>query len=761
MSPKSGVAKLEKNRIIEYICKLLSIIMAKITKSAAKERIEALSEELKRHNYNYYVLNAPVITDFEFDLKMQELQALESLYPELVKPDSPTQVVGSDIAYSPESSDALCGLTKDLGVCSASKTSPTPSEPEDDGNNRQQAIAERARAGQKNSQRGAEGFGAEPQYNRFEQIPHKYPMLSLGNTYSREDMLAFCNKIEAENGDGLEYSCELKFDGVAICLTYIDGELKRAVTRGDGVKGDNVIDNVLTIKSIPRNLKPGDWPREFEIRGEIFMPWSAFETLNKEKEEIGEQPFANPRNAASGSLKLQSSAQVAGRGLDCVLYHMLGEDLPFTTHSEAIKAAASWGLPTSELSQVRKGADDVMEFIDYWDSRRKALPYATDGVVIKVNSLALQKRLGFTAKSPRWATAYKFKPEQALTRLLSISYQVGRTGAVTPVANLEPVPLSGTVVKRASLHNKDQMDLLDVHIGDWVYVEKGGEIIPKITGVELSKRPDNAARPDFPTLCPDCGTPLVRDPEEARHYCPNRTGCPTQTKSAFVHFASRDAMDILAGDATIDQLYDNNLIRRLSDLYRLTKEQLMPLEGWQERSCDNFLFSLEKSKSVPYERVLYALGIRHIGKTTAKLLAKHFPDIDALAAAGVEQLAQIDAIGDIVAASVSAYFADPENRRLIDELRGFGLQFTGGGAPQKVSDYLEGKSIVVSGVFSIPREDLKALIEANGGIATGSVSGKTSYLLAGDKPGDAKMKKAAALGIEVIDEQQFYNMIGR
>ena len=735
--------------------------MAKITKSAAKERIEALSEELKRHNYNYYVLNAPVITDFEFDLKMQELQALESLYPELVKPDSPTQVVGSDIAYSPESSDALCGLTKDLGVCSASTTSPTPSEPEDDGNNRQQAIAERARAGQKNSQRGAAGFGAEPQYNRFEQIPHKYPMLSLGNTYSREDMLAFCNKIEAENGDGLEYSCELKFDGVAICLTYIDGELKRAVTRGDGVKGDNVIDNVLTIKSIPRNLKPGDWPREFEIRGEIFMPWSAFETLNKEKEEIGEQPFANPRNAASGSLKLQSSAQVAGRGLDCVLYHMLGEDLPFTTHSEAIAAASRWGLPTSELSQIRKGAADVMEFIDYWDSRRKALPYATDGVVIKVNSMALQKRLGFTAKSPRWATAYKFKPEQALTRLLSISYQVGRTGAVTPVANLEPVPLSGTVVKRASLHNKDQMDLLDVHIGDWVYVEKGGEIIPKITGVELSKRPDDAAKPDFPTLCPDCGTPLMRDPEEARHYCPNRTGCPTQTKSAFVHFASRDAMDILAGDATIDQLYDNNLIRRLSDLYRLTKEQLMPLEGWQERSCDNFLFSLEKSKSVPYERVLYALGIRHIGKTTAKLLAKHFPDIDALAAAGVEQLAQIDAIGDIVAASVSAYFADTENRRLIDELRGFGLQFTGGGVQQKVSDYLAGKSIVVSGVFSIPREDLKALIEANGGIATGSVSGKTSYLLAGDKPGDAKMKKAAALGIEVIDEQQFYNMIGR
>ena len=742
LSPKSGVAKLEKNRIIEYICKLDSIIMVKITKSAAKERIKALSEELRRHNYNYYVLNAPVITDFEYDLRMQELQALEAMFPDLILPDSPTQVVGSDIAE-------------------------TPSE----NTNRHQAIAERVRAGLENGQRGAAGFGAAPQYigharpdrasTKFEQIPHKYPMLSLGNTYSREDMLSFCNKIEAENGEMLEYSCELKFDGVAICLTYIDGELKRAVTRGDGVKGDNVIDNVLTIKSIPQHLKPGDWPREFEIRGEIFMPWSAFETLNKEKEEIGEQPFANPRNAASGSLKLGSSAQVAGRGLNCVLYHMLGEELPFSTHSEAIAAAAMWGLPTSGLSLVRRGAAGVMDFIDYWDSRRKALPYATDGVVIKVNSLALQKRLGFTAKSPRWATAYKFKPEQALTRLLSISYQVGRTGAVTPVANLEPVPLSGTVVKRASLHNKDQMDLLDIHIGDWVYVEKGGEIIPKITSVELSKRPGDAVRPDFPTRCPDCEPLLVRDEDEARHYCPNRTGCPTQIKAAFVHFASRDAMDILAGDATIDQLYDNHLIRRLSDLYRLTKEQLMPLEGWQERSCDNFLFSLEKSKGVPFERVLYALGIRHIGKTTAKLLAKHFPDIDALAAASEGQLARIDAVGAIVAASISAYFADPENRRLIEELRGFGLQFTGSGAPRKVSDLLEGKSIVVSGVFSIPREDIKALIEAHGGIATGSVSGKTGYLLAGDKPGDAKMKKAAALGIEVIDEQQFYHMIGR
>ena len=675
--------------------------MSKISKSAAKVRIEALSEELSRHNYNYYVLNNPVITDFEFDLKMQELQALEALYPDLARPDSPTQHVGSDIEDKPKEKKG------------------------------------------------------------FEQITHKYPMLSLGNTYSEEDMASFCNKLEADSGQQLEYSCELKFDGVAICLTYIDGQLQRAVTRGDGVKGDNVIDNVLTIKSIPRHLKPGAWPREFEIRGEIFMPWSAFEALNKEKEEIGEQPFANPRNAASGSLKLQSSAQVAGRGLDCVLYHLLGEDLPFSTHSEAIAAAASWGLPVSELSQVRRGAAQVLDYITYWDTRRKALPYATDGVVIKVNDLALQKRLGFTAKSPRWATAYKFKPEQALTKLLSIDYQVGRTGALTPVANLDPVPLSGTIVKRASLHNKDQMDLLDVRIGDWVYVEKGGEIIPKITGVELGKRPADAAKPDFPTLCPDCGTPLVRDEDEAKHYCPNRTGCPTQIKAAFVHFASRDAMDILAGDATVDQLYNLGLIRRLSDLYTLTKEQLMTLDGWQERSCDNFLNSLESSKSVPFARVLYALGIRHIGKTTAKLLSKNFPDIDALAGATEQQLAEIDDIGGIVAASIAGWFADPDNRRLVEELRQAGVQMSGGGAAQKVSNLLEGKSIVVSGVFSVSREEIKALIEANGGSATGSVSGKTSYLLAGDKPGDSKMKKAASLGIEVIDEPQFYKMIGR
>ena len=715
--------------------------MAKISKSAAKERIAALSEELRMHNYNYYVLSRPVISDFEFDLKMQELQSLEKMYPDLVRSDSPTQTVGSDIAAQPQGGLSASGSAAD-------------NKPAGSGNIGADGSAAGKEAG------SAAGKEAARQGGKFEQVAHKYPMLSLGNTYSREEMQAFCSKIEQENGSPVEYSCELKFDGVAICLTYADGRLQRAVTRGDGVRGDNVIDNVLTIHSIPRELSGSGWPREFEIRGEIYMPYASFEALNAEKEEIGEQPFANPRNAASGSLKLQSSAQVAGRGLECVLYHMLGENLPFRTHSEAIAAAASWGLPTSSLSRVLTGATEVIGFIDEWDTRRKGLPYATDGVVIKVNDLQMQKRLGFTAKSPRWATAYKFKPEQALTRLLSIDYQVGRTGAVTPVANLEPVPLSGTVVKRASLHNKDQMDLLDIRIGDWVYVEKGGEIIPKITGVEKSRRPDDASVPDFPTLCPDCGTPLVRDEDEARHYCPNRTGCPTQIKASFVHFASRDAMDILLGGATVEQLYNLSLIRRLSDLYALTKEQLLTLEGWQERSCDNFLESIARSRGVPYSRVLYALGIRHIGKTTAKALSKAFPSIDALAAASADELSATEDIGPIVAASIREYFSDSENLRLIEALKAAGLQFAGS-LTETLSDALAGKSVVVSGVFSVSREELKSLIEAHGGTSPGSVSAKTAYLLAGDKPGEAKMKKAAALGVEIIDENRFYELIGR
>ena len=695
----------------------------KITKPMAKERIEALSKELRAHNYNYYVLNAPVISDFEFDLKMQELQALEAKFPDLARPDSPTQMVGSDIA-TPEEAGVL-------------KVSPPLSE-----------------TASTHSRKGS----AQP----FEQITHRYPMLSLGNTYSLEEMSEFCRKTASEeNPASTEYSCELKFDGTAICLTYENGVLARAVTRGDGVKGDNVISNVLTIKSIPARLKPGSgYPDSFEIRGEIYMPYSAFNALNAEKEEIGEQPFANPRNAAAGSLKLQNSAEVAERGLDCVLYHILGENLPFKKHSEAIAAAAGWGLPTSDKSQVCCGEAEVLSFIERWDSGRKSLPYATDGIVIKINDLDQQRRMGFTAKSPRWATAYKFKPEQALTKLLSIDYQVGRTGAVTPVANLEPVPLSGTTVKRASLHNKDQMDLLDIRIGDYVYVEKGGEIIPKITAIEPSKRGADAVIPSFPEVCPDCGTPLVRSGEEARHYCPNSAGCPTQIKASFVHFTSRDAMDILAGDATIDALFEKGLIRRMSDIYSLTKEQLLTLDGWKDKSCENFLASIAKSREVPYARVLYALGIRHIGKTTAKLLAKHYRNIDLLAAATLEDLTEIEDIGSTTAAAIKEWFAAPGNALLVEELKRCGLQFEAAQQDAVQSDKLKGATIVISGTFSISREEMKARIEANGGKNTGSVSGKTTYLLAGEKPGDEKLRKASSLGVKVIDEQQFNELIG-
>ncbi|MBQ3820422.1 MAG: NAD-dependent DNA ligase LigA, partial [Bacteroidales bacterium] len=553
--------------------------MAKISKTAAKERIEQLRKEINGHNYNYYVLNSPVISDFEFDLMLQELASLEKMFPEFASPDSPTMKVGSDIA-------------------------------------------------------GKKTF-------EFATRTHRYPMLSLGNTYSREELAEFSDRIAKTIPERCCYSCELKFDGTAICLTYRHGRLAYAVTRGDGVKGDDVTANVMTIKSIPQQLEGNDYPDEFEIRGEIYMPFDAFNRLNAEREEIDERPFANPRNAASGSLKLQDSSEVATRGLACVLYHMLGEDLPFTTHSEAIAAAKSWGLPVSEHSRVVDSIDEVYRYIDYWDTERRKLPFPIDGIVIKVNRLDWQRRLGYTAKSPRWATAYKFKPDRALTKLLSIDYQVGRTGAITPVANLDPVPLSGTIVKRASLHNKDQMDLLDIRVGDFVFVEKGGEIIPKITEVDLSKRPADAVVPAFPRFCPDCGAELVRDEGQAKHYCPNSNNCPVQIKSGFVHFISRKAMDIRAGDATIDQLYEKGYIRHLSDLYSLTKEQLLTLDGWKDRSAENLLASLEKSKSVPFNRVFYALGIRHVGEANAKLLAAHFGSIDAIMAADRDALASL------------------------------------------------------------------------------------------------------------------------
>jgi DNA ligase (NAD+) len=586
-------------------------------------------------------------------------------------------------------------------------------------------------------------------------------MLSLGNTYDISEVQAFADRAakgipEEETAQmPFSFSCELKFDGTAICLTYRNGRLTRALTRGDGTIGDDVTDNVKNISNIPQTLSGTDWPDEFEIRGEIYMPWAAFDRLNQERERDEEQPFANPRNAASGSLKLIDSTMVANRGLECTLYHMLGEDLPFATHNQALDKAASWGLPVSDKRKICKTIEEIEEFIKYWDTERKTLPFATDGIVIKVNQMQYQEELGYTAKFPRWAVAYKFKAEQALTRLNSIDYQVGRTGAVTPVANLEPVLLSGTVVKRASLHNADQMEILDIHIGDYVYVEKGGEIIPKITGVELTQRPADAELPHFPDTCPDCGATLVRDEQEAKAFCPNQSGCPTQIKGKLVHFLSRKAMNVIAGDATIDQLYNKGLVWNPADFYELEKEHLLGLDGWKERSAERFLKSLEESKKTPFEKVLFALGIRHVGETTAKSMARHFKSIDAMAAATREELLAVDDIGEVIADSVLAFFADGVNSDTIERLKTAGLQFQMEKEAEQLSDTLKGKTIVISGNFSISRDEMKALIAAHGGKNSGSVSGKTAFLLAGEKAGPEKLKKAESLGVRIITEKEF------
>ncbi len=671
--------------------------MAKISKSFAKERIAQLRRELEEHNRSYYVLSTPVISDFEYDMLMLELQGLEARFPEFASHDSPSLKVGSDLADPNEG---------------------------------------------------------------FAQVEHRYPMLSLSNSYNEGELYDFHQRVANIAREPFTYSCELKFDGTAICLIYKEGKLVQAITRGDGIKGDDVSRNVVSIESIPHILHGDNIPKEFEIRGEIFMPYEAFERLNEERTAAGEAPFANPRNAASGSLKLLNPSLVKERGLDCILYHLLGEDLPFNTHSEAIEAAALWGFHISENSIEAKDMEEVISYVREWEERRKSLPYATDGIVIKVNQLDLQRQLGYTAKSPRWATAFKFKPEQALTEVLSIDYQVGRTGAITPVANLEPVPLSGTTVRRASLHNSDQMELLDIRVGDMVYVEKGGEIIPKITGVEFSKRHADVQKPIFPSDCPDCGTPLERDPDQARHYCPNRNGCPTQIKGRFIHFVSRKAMDILAGEATISLFYDKGLIRSLPDLYRLKAEDILGLEGWQQKSVDNLLTSIEQSKQVPFDRVLYALGIRHIGESTARVAASTFGNIDALAAASKEDLLQVDDFGEIMAESVISYFADEANRLTIEKLRSFGLQFAVSGEEKiQLSDRLKGTTIVVSGNFSISREEIKALIAAHGGKCVSSVSGKTTYLLAGEKSGPEKLRRAEKLGTKVITEEDLLKMI--
>ena len=670
-------------------------------KAQANIRINELKSLINEANRKYYVDNAPILSDYEFDMLLKELEALEKEHPELATPDSPTRHVGSDLSRQ------TSALRKE-----------------------------------------------------FEQYPHRYPMLSLGNTYDIPEVEAFAERASKGIGNSFTYSCELKFDGTAICLTYRNGQLFRALTRGDGTVGDDVTANVRNISNIPQVLKgPATWPEEFEIRGEIYMPWAAFDRLNMEREKDEEQPFANPRNAASGSLKLIDSSMVANRGLECTLYHMLGEELPFQTHDDALKAAAFWGLPVSDKRKICASIEDIEEFISYWDTERKNLPYATDGIVIKVNELPYQEELGYTAKFPRWAVAYKFKAEQALTKLLSIDYQVGRTGAVTPVANLEPVQLSGTVVKRASLHNEEQMRIHDIHIGDYVYVEKGGEIIPKITGVELSQRSADVVLPHFPATCPDCGATLVKDEEEAKKFCPNQAGCPTQIKGRLVHFLSRKAMNVIAGDATIDQLFNKALVWNPADFYELNMEHLLTLDGWKERSAERFLGSLEESKKTQFERVLYALGIRYVGEATAKSVAAHFGNIDAIASASVEDLLKVDDVGQVIAESIFEYFRDEANIETVARLKESGLKFEMEKGPEKVSATLEGKIIVISGNFSISRDDMKALIVAHGGKNSGSISKKTTYLLAGEKPGPEKIKKAESLGVEIISEQKLMEIL--
>ena len=669
------------------------------SKEEAIKRISQLRQTLSESNRLYYVENAPVLSDFEFDTLMKELSDLEKQYPDLVTPDSPTRKVGSDLSVQ--------------------------------------------------KQGGKE----------FAQYPHRYPMLSLGNTYDIAEVEAFVDRAAKSLGHSFTFSCELKFDGTAICLTYRNGLLYRALTRGDGTIGDDVTENVRHIGNIPQKLSGAGIPGEFEIRGEIYMPYAAFDRLNEERERDEDPPFANPRNAASGSLKLIDPEEVGHRGLECTLYHVLGENLPFVTHGQALDAAESWGLPISDKRRICRDISEIEEYINYWDTERKFLPFATDGIVIKVNELPYQRELGYTAKFPRWAVAYKFKAEQALTRLLSIDYQVGRTGAVTPVANLEPVQLSGTVVKRASLHNSDQMEMLDIHIGDYVYVEKGGEIIPKITGVELSKRGNDVSLPHFPEVCPDCGTPLVRDEGEAKFFCPNTDGCPTQIKGKLLHFIGRKAMNVIAGDATIDQLYSLNLVKDPADLYSLTKDDLLRLEGWKERSAQRFLESLEASKKATFDHVLFALGIRYVGESTARELAASFKDIDSIAAATRDELLQVEDVGEVIADSLTAYFKDGKHLEMISRLKAAGLRFETESNEGPVSDVLKGKTIVISGNFSIPREKMKQLIVSHGGKNSGSLSGKTSFLLAGEKPGPEKMKKAEAEDIPVISEKEFMDML--
>lgn len=661
-----------------------------------EERIDQLRAELHQHNYNYYILNAPEISDKEFDDMMRELQELEGQYPEYKDENSPTMRVGSDLNKN------------------------------------------------------------------FSQVAHKYPMLSLSNTYSEQEVLDFYDRVRKALNEPFEICCELKYDGTSISLTYEDGKLLRAVTRGDGEKGDDVTDNVKTIRTIPLLLH-GNYPGLFEIRGEILLPWDVFEELNRLREAREEPLFANPRNAASGTLKLQNSATVASRKLDAYLYYLLGEELPHDGHYENLQEAAKWGFKVPQSMRKCKSIDEIFEYIKYWDTERKNLPVATDGIVLKVNSLIQQKNLGFTAKSPRWAIAYKFQAERAVTRLNKVTYQVGRTGAITPVANLEPVQLSGTLVKRASLHNADIIAGLDLHIGDMVYVEKGGEIIPKITEVDLSARSFMLGeKVAFVSYCPECGSKLIRYEGEAVHYCPNETACPPQIKGKIEHFISRKAMNIEGlGPETIDLFYKLELIKNSADLYDLTCDDIKNLERMGEKSADNIIQGIEKSKEVPFERVIFALGIRFVGETVAKKLSKSFADINELEQADYEKLINVDEIGEKIAQSILIYFSNPSNRLLVQRLKDAGLQFNR--SEEDLSSYtdkLAGLSIVISGVFKFhSRDEYKEMIEKNGGKNSGSISAKTSFILAGDNMGPAKLEKANKLGVRILTEEEFLSMI--
>lgn len=661
-----------------------------------RQRILQLRKELHEHNYKYYVLNQPEISDQEFDFMMKELQELEARHKDMFDPNSPTQRVGSDLNQE------------------------------------------------------------------FTQVTHKYPMLSLANTYSQEEVADFYNSVKKGlNGEDFEICCEMKYDGLSISLTYEDGRLVRGVTRGDGVHGDDVTANVKTIKSIPLVLKDGDWPKEFEIRGEILMPWKVFERLNEEREAAEEPLFANPRNAASGTLKSQNSALVASRNLDAYLYYLLGDELPGDGHYENLEKAREWGFKISEGMRKVKTLKEIYDFIDYWDTERKNLPVATDGIVLKVNSLRQQRALGYTAKNPRWAIAYKFKAERACTRLNEVTFQVGRTGAVTPVANMEPVQLAGTTVRRATLNNEDFIRSLDLHIGDYVYVEKGGEIIPKIVGVDVEQRPIIAQPVRFITNCPECGAKLVRYEGEAAYYCPNDAGCPPQIKGRIEHFISRKAMNIDSiGPETVDDFYRHGLVRNVADLYDIKVEQING-DGSRQKSAEKIVNGIEASKQVPFERVVFALGIRFVGETTARLLARHFKTIDALAAASLQDLLEVEGVGDVIAKSVMTYFRNPVTMQIVERLRGYGLQMAlSEEQMSSSSDKLAGKSIVISGVFAHhSRDEYKQIIEQNGGKNVGSISGKTSFILAGDNMGPAKLQKAEKLGIPIIDEDTFLKRI--